>query len=1375
VNIVPSFLDYRYVSFTNDTGLTIENLKAAYKQGEEVNITVKPASGQVSINGFEFDNAGLTATENADGSWSITGTMPADTDIAITPSVEAKFAVNSQQVSIGNYGTGVTVFGTVTMTDEDGNTINEGSYVDPGTVVTYSAAASTNYTFVGFYSDGACDQPIKVGADSTNVTVNADTTVYALFARKQWMTFDQSKTSGSYVKELVYDPSIGAYTLTTTLTTGNSTDSAINTGAWFRVTNNTSKWSTAEGYHVFDASKFTVNFNTNGYGATIGWAVTDGSSNAWKLTTGGESGQSIKFILTPNGNESIDFSASTTKEGATIYLSSGTLSLPGTYSSESVFTTTGITVSDSGTLTHDPDGVTTNIESYKKADIATAQMIEFKTTLSGDSAADYYVDSFIIYDILDKTYTIVTPNTLGNNAYSGTVYVDSDCYIVPIYFHTDKYLAANNMKAVDVYFDATAIDGTNWGPFVSVYSWGSGGNKYSGVWPGQLMIPTEDGSSFYTQLEVPDAELGNTSSIPQGLQFMNYLFDEITVPSKFASGFGIAKHTIQTYDYREPITLYDEDYDVITFVAKTSEDGYHGDSASGQSVVKNVTTTTNAKTAGCEFETLVCRDGVTPMDLTGKAIEGAVSNTPDYYVVSKGDIKYDVSTKTYAGDTNFDADWAVDWYIFDKDGNYLAHTLSTAMWHYADGENDTTSELEEALDLADGVLDGKLVYITYEAPNNSSTQPHQLCYDGQWYGNLLDDDVYADVMVGLVDENGNFVIDTVDQTNDADYGEGWLIAEEERDGYTVGEKYASLPISLDHGAVSLTATTKDGYRFYGWYTESNGKYTKISDAYNYETYINLNTTYYAMFKQIGNDEVVINHLPYDNPYDPYIPSHGGVSQMVVKVVDSEGNVVAEGTPSTSISTAVFVPEYNQTSSTYEKYTVKITTTPLMNGEFYAWYTDSEDADGNDTYEEVLVEKYMVGSTTMVQSEFTYEYNDEDPVKVINIYSDVTRVSNKATLYYKYLNRFGEWRTYTVRDVELSDEECLGYDGNNDNAYFPTYITKYVMIKGNDERTVYGDTAYEELLEQEYALKSSYNMVTDYAPSDEVTEAFGKTTEWTITDTNITLSKSVVTLEAIQNPEQYTITYTEGNSSEWKTVSGSYNELVQITASGYDGEEWGQGKPFSHWEQYNNETEAWEFLSFERYYNYRIIEDKMIRAEYGEDLVDEWMPRIDSVTYTREYSDNSDYIYTDYLVAFNNVNTLNLNEIKDEQNITYGLVLVQDWNYRYSGTDAVTYPSSSVNNIEDLVRETAKACANYSPDKGNIRCYHYDMTNEPTTNLNRLYHYLSYNLNNGKYDYGQFAFTTYAYINVGGKIYISNGMDVNFYELAHEETAANPTH
>lgn len=1337
VTVSVTYADKNNITFSDTTGLTITGNASPYAPGEAVSITVKPSSTQVTINSLTSSNDSLTVTKNG-GTYTITGTMP-DEEVTITVDVEANFAVAYGEVAIGNYGTGVTSdFGTVTITVDD-TQYSSGSYVAPNTEVTYTATESnSNYTFVGFYSNEACTKLLTYN-DTYTVTPTADTTVYALFARRQYMTYDREQTGSSYVKELVYDPSIGAYTHTATLGSSSST-SAISTSAWFLVTNNQSNWSA-----YVNPSAFTRNFNANGYAATI-----SDNGSAWVLSTEASSGDNIKFILTPTSSSEFDFSATTVKEGATIYLSSGWLSLPGSYSSTSAFTSE-VTVGDSGTLNHNVSGTEHDTEAYVTASITTAQIITFNTTLSGDDAANYYVDSYVVYDILDKTYTIITPNTLSGNVYQGSVYVDSDCYIVPVLFHTEAYLEENSMETIDVYFDATAVQGTSWGPFVAAYSWGSKSAEYSGVWPGQIMIPTEDGSSWYTQIEVPDSTAENPSSVPQGVQFMNYLYGDDTIPSKFASAFGVTVNALQSYDYREPITLYEAEYDVITFVAKTSQDGYHGDSAdsTNTATANPVAGVTNALNGNFVFDYLYTRDGVTPMSFTGEAIEGVTKsydskgsvNNADFYVISEGDV--DIAAGGYSLDSNYHGSWSVRWHIFNSDGTKLATVLSDQMYQEASSDDYATSLLQ-----AIGVKDAssKIVAISYEAPNNDSSHSHQTSYDGQWYGNKLDDTIYGNVIVGLLDTDGNYNIDEEDPTNIADYGAGYLVDE-------AGDKFAELDISMDYGVADLSATINDGYRFIGWHTKNaNGSYVLISDAINYSTYINMNTTYYAIFKEIAEGELVVNHIKYDNQNDPYIPSHSGTASLTIEVADEDGNVYT-GTPSTTISTVAFPATEGKT------YTITITTTPLLNGEFFAWYTDSTDVSGNKTYEEIGTEEDIVGSTEMVS--FTYEYTYDTELNIINLYSDVTRVSNKADIFYKYLNRFGEYRTYTVRDIELTDEECEGYEGNYFNEYCPTYLTKYTLEDGT---VVYGESELEESGQE---AVSSYNVVQMYAPSGDVTEAFNYINSWDVTDTTITAGKSMITVVAYQDVQCYTITYTMNGHTA--SVTEEYNDNISLVAEAKNS----AGEPFSYW----YEPATGEILTYSRYYYYRVVEDKTIEAVYGATITDEWTPSINSVTYTREYSDTSDYIYTDYLLAYNNVDGKELDVVKTEENISYGFILVRDASYFIDSKvdvdqnglldDNVDVTYVAATDVTDNLKTVATGGKSQAIDGYNYYCY--DLTNQDTTNKNRINYYLKYNNNytsSKGYKYRHYAFTAVAYIVVDGTVYLSNPEYVNFYELAN---------
>lgn len=1348
VNIVPSFANYSYVELFDSTGITATGLKTGYKAGEAVSITLSPASEATTISQVVADYDSAVITQNGDN-WTITiASMPADTTITLTPTVDAKFVMNyGTQVAIGNYGTGVTTnFGTVSMSIGD-TALANGGYAAPTDTVTYTATeTNANYVFAGFYSDAECENVLSYNA-TYEVKPTKDTTVYTLWARRQYMDFDSGTTN--IVKELVYDKQERVYTLSTVLADNSSTN-AISKGAWFQVTNDKNDWTGTTSYHHF-GSDFSVSHNANGFDATISW--NDGG-NSWKLSTSAANDTAIKFILTPTGNTAIDFSAQVGEVGSYVYLSSGRLDLPGSYNATvfeatSKFTTEGIENPTDTYVANEGE----NREKYKRISVSEAQTLTWETEITGTAAANYEVNSFVVYFINndEKTYEIVTPVALGGNKYSGSVYVDGPCYIVPIYFLTPEYAQANNLAEIDIYFDATAIKDKSWGPFVACYAWGSNSAEYHGGWSGQMMIPTPDGKSFYTMLTVPKAGAEGAPSIPNGVTFNNYT--QSTVPGSNPGAFGISATQYQCYDYREPITLYEAGYDVITFVAKDSTDGYHGDRANGVTANTITSTTTNIFDK-YEFDYLYSRDGVTPMDFNGDTIEDVSkvegAENADYYVIAKGDITYDPNGTKYVGDNSFDADWAVDWYIFDNTGKYLAKILSTAMWHDKDNDLENLhTYLHDALGTNKAGVAGKTVAISYEHENNAG---HQVSYDGQWYGNFLQDTVKGQVKVGFQNADGTFDIDADETPNEADYGNGYLVDEN-------GEYHQTLDILLDYGVADLHAERKDGYAFVGWFTQlADGSYKKITNAFDFSTNINLDETYYAIFRYLDEGEVVINHLTYVNPNDPAIPSHGGVAEMTVKVVGPDG-VEYNGTPSTSRSSASFIGEENVT------YTVTITTTPLMNGEFFAWYTDSDNYDGTKTYEEVFTRDDVINSTSTVTATFEYTYTP-DSQKVINIYSDVKRVTNTATLVYKYYNRFGELRTYTVKDVPLTDEECLGFVGNGVNKYVPAYITAYTFLYNGEEVVVYGEDRYKEYAgNTDYQFVGSYNKVSAYAPRSEVTEVFDGTVQWIISDTTLTTESSLVTLVADQGAPTYTVNYSMGDKSGYKT--DYYNELINITApTTYN------GKEFSYW----YEPATGEILTYSVFYNYRIVEDKTIEAVYGQTNLQEWVPSINSIVTTREFADGGDYIYTDHLLAFNNVEGLVLKDVQSAKSIEYGLMVLRQANYSITDDNVnnVQYPDATDATIADRLKTIAsvrKKNSAFKVGETQYNCYFYNLSQSQMTNFNRLDYYIKYDNNaivDTNYHYRDFAYTAVAYIIVDGTVYLSNPKTNNFYELGNEK-------
>ncbi len=1336
VNIIPQFANYSYVELSDNTGITATGLKTGYKAGEAVEITLSPASEATTITNVVADYDGAVVTKVGDN-WTITiASMPADTTVTLTPTVDAKFVMSYGTKAIGNYGSGYTTYGTVSMKIGD-TTLDKGGYAAPTDTVTYTVTPNTNFIFDGWYSNADCSTSNLLSRETTyNVTPTKDTTVYALFVPKHYLAEDQANVANH--KEMTYDPATRSFRYVS---------STIAKGAWFRVSNNptTSYWTDSSSYCIFDSS-FNVTFNDNAYMVNVGWGT-----QCYALTSDSAAEYPYEIIVTLTENSSIDVSCQAAKSGNSIFLSSGRLDLPGSYNATvfeatSKFTHEGVTNPADVYVANEGE----NREKYKRLNLAEAQTVSFETEITGTEASAYYIDSYVVYHIDTERYEIVTPIELGNNKYSGSVYAEGSCYIVPIYFISDAYATENNLVEIDIYFDATAIQGQAWGPFVACYAWGSNSAEYLGGWSGQMMIPSEDGKSFYTQLTVPKNVAG-APSIPNGVTFNNYT--QSTVPGSNPGAFGISATQYQCYDYREPITLYEAGYDVITFVAKDSTDGYHGDRANGVTA-NTVTTTTTDIFNKYEFDYLYSRDGVTPMDFNGDVIENPVDLSTakaDYYVINKGDITYDPNGTKYVGDAQFDADWAVDWYIFDSNGNFITSILSTAMWH--DKDNDLENfhtYLHDALKTTEAGVAGKTVAISYEHENNAG---HQVSYDGQWYGNFLDDTVNGQVKVGFQNTDGTYTINPDEENpNIADYGNGYLVDAE-------GAYHQSLDIQIDYGIADLHAERKDGYTFVGWFTQqADGTYKKISSAFDYSTYINFNETYYAMFREIAEGEVIINHLTYNNPDDPVIPSHGGVSEMSIVVKDAQGNTVASGTPSTSRTSVAF-------PATEGTYTVEITTTPLMNGKFYAWYTDSETADGTKTYEEVMVEEGMPGSTSTVTSSFEYEYGP-DSQKVINIYSDIVRVSNKATLYYKYLNRYDEWRTYTVKDVPLTDEECMGFAGNGGEKYCPAYLTAYTfkLTSNGQEVTVYGEDRYNEYVSNgSYEFVGSSNRIQYYAPSADITQVFDGTVAWTVSDTFLTTTNSVVTLVADQGLPQYTINYTiDGEPQE--PVEGYYNELADIVAPATNS----AGQKFSYWYDRTHD----EIVTYSVFYRYRIVEDKELEAVYGVTIdEDKWTPSIDSVTYTREFSDAGDYVYTDFLLAYNNTSSKELNLVKEEEGIKYGLIMARDPGYAFDGAEDasgeldIIYPGMNEADMTTVANNGKNTALN------GINYYCYDLTNETLTNRNRCDYVKRFNNKttdkSGTY-YRQYAFTCVAYLIKDGEVFFSSPENVCIWETAMRE-------
>lgn len=1385
VEIIAEYGDKRYIRFVDKTGIvdSYEPSPNGYAPSTEVAVTITPESSAYTIldditvkpvdDTIEYEKGtDYTVEPGENGSFIITINSMPDCDVNIATKYEAKFLMDNQVVTVGNpNAVSTAVGGTVVMT-ANGEIIDNTVYNDQGTEVTYTATANADYTFVGFFSDANCKKLLSTDAEYTFVPTD-HTTVYALFARDQYIVgtkvtgdFDIAVGTGSYQK-MTYNYKEKAYTydaITDDLSTVTEFKiTYLANGTW-----NTTGWN----YYVNNNSTMLNYSNELSRGVTI--LQDDQSNMEVSAVTGSAYTAPLTIYFKPNGSK-FDVYAKAEYKGAKVYLSSGRLDTCGDYTSTTVFVEPDFTVSPQKSVESTAENIPDDkiVEKYYVGTMEEAHSFTIQTNLGGNNPQNHYVDSYIIYYIDSQTYDVI-PSTdianMGANRYSASVMCQGDCYIVPIVYHTDAYLEANNIDVYTVYFDASEGDRDYWGPFVAAYVYGED-YAPNGSWPGQLMIPNDDGTSYSIRVEL------NPNENFQGIVFDNYL--AYSVPQTECVAFGLGTdpaqlECVQTYDYKEPLYLYEEGYSAITFKMKTTTDGYHGEYADTENTTngdvsvwddnENILSLYNS--GALDFEPLVDRSGTQLMDLTAQKIGTNLNLSPDYLVVAKGDVMY--ATGDYALDPDYAGKWTVEWWIYDaSSGDHLTTVISGSLY---DGINSASgSVLKQKMESLGHDIEGKVVNITYEF-NNACADDEEYTYedepkgkvhhsdndrfDGQWYGNLSNETMHTEIYVGLENADGTY---TIAADNEEEYGKAYI-----------NETFQAYDVSYAVGIVNLSATPlvgQDGtvYRYDGLYIMKDGEYVKIAEAYNYSPTVTEDTVYYALFSEVGDDELLITHQPYVNYNDIEILSHNGVSTMTVDIYEYDKETETKGDLLASGDESVFLSQATIDITIGNSYLVEVSTTPLNQGKFYAWYTESTTYAGVDTYEEIMTLGEDVNKSTKVTNSFVYTASATSQ-RVINIYSDVTRVTNKAMLVYRYLNRFGEWRTYTIPEIVLTDDECLGYDGNNYQPYVPTYRTAYIMSKeGEPDETVYGEGDYETFTELGYKVTSSTNKIQFYAPSPDVTQAFDEEINWVVTDVQLTYQKSLVTLEATQNDPVYTVNYIIDGETD--KVTGVYNTLIEDVVAP---ETNSAGDEFSYW----IDTNTNEILSYSRFYNYRIVEDKTIMAVYGVTVgEDEWNASINSVTYTREYQDTSDYVYTDFLIDFTNTNVTapELDEIKYSEGIKYGLIMVREANVSYDPTKTTAeqaYPDSET--IIEGVKTTALAGSNQTINAGGSKyaAHCYDLTAYDTTNFNRMDYYIKYN--NSVEKYRNYLWTCYAYIIENGEVKLSEPVNVSIYECATAE-------
>ena len=499
------------------------------------------------------------------------------------------------------------------------------------------------------------------------------------------------------------------------------------------------------------------------------------------------------------------------------------------------------------------------------------------------------LQGFVVYNIETKKSEAVktfTTDTSGSyTTYTANIKIprESKVYVCPVYKFTSSYCASNDLESHTVYVRTDEIDKDVWGGLVAMYSWGHVKGMDSGAWPGQLLLPSDDGDTFYGELTFKINGL-------DGITFNNY--DAIdgnhtrfvgTYVSKGVSDIaysGNTTHTYQTYDFREPISIienmksttsvtvggktikpYDAESVDLTFALKSGDVSAAPTVESAGSGAYNRVSNSNWSNVGY----LTDRGG-NKVDLNGVK----TNSTETYRIVAYYTNQYnsagqydfhDGDGETYARDgRNMKATYAINWAVYDTGGHSIlagSGNLSAVYTDmvYVEEDEEFITYIKSKLMASDHPVDGKAVKIAYEKPGEWSTA---IRYSGQWYFDNVNTLLSANVRVGIYADEKYLPTNS----NSKGYGTA-TIALTSGNSFTVdGEgltpefsqgnsKVAITKTHANSNFISINATNTNG-KFIGWYImNDDGEYEPINSNYQNTTLVpsfNDDITYYAFYQ-----------------------------------------------------------------------------------------------------------------------------------------------------------------------------------------------------------------------------------------------------------------------------------------------------------------------------------------------------------------------------------------------------------------------------------------------------------------------------------------------------------------------------------------------
>ena len=594
-------------------------------------------------------------------------------------------------------------------------------------------------------------------------------------------------------------------------------------------------------------------------------------------------------LYVSNGFKNID---QTTPSNVTIKVNSGTARSNAT-TNESSFTS-NLKFSGAGWNPSEEGHVSDVIIGAKEATVTIAKTV---------ASSSYKVSSFIVYDLYSDSVKAYAPTSSSGTTYSLAIKMTTghNLYICPVVESTSA-----NMKVV---VDATQLNKNQWGDLVGCYAWYSDGTKAYGNYPGQLMIPSDDGLSLSANFP---ATHGSGTLV--GITFSNYVDGSNTwlggdnvmggsiLPTYNTIGSGDYQKVnckVQTYDYREPNAYYiNRDTNaasfLMTFALKAGNSPSQAAMTSRHSELigakipgsfththSNGTSTSTLSFAKTDFEYLTTADGETYADMKGNEITG--EPTASFYVVAKGQVTYSSGSlvRAFYSGNNYDTitgvtypntgsasgasvtqGYAVQWYVYDASGNYITNILSAG---YADKTvtNTGVTLIANALTSAGYAVDGRSVAICYDSPRycyntldsgtiyNGGTNFDAYRLAGQWYQQSAYQTAKVYAEVGMLTDNG----EELAGTSTASYGSATVSINTTKltyssygtTGTTDGVNWGQACIADgDKQAITLTASATN---FAGWYYyNADDELTLATKSNTLSPTFSKDVTYYAMYE-----------------------------------------------------------------------------------------------------------------------------------------------------------------------------------------------------------------------------------------------------------------------------------------------------------------------------------------------------------------------------------------------------------------------------------------------------------------------------------------------------------------------------------------------